>query len=223
MAVGERSRRSPLRLATLLTVLVALGLTAAAAWATFLGVRDQSRRLLKERTGEVSLVLTQAIDVIPTSLQQLGAVLAASDGDVQSFAAAGQQEADASPTPMSVAWLRPRSAGGYRVVAAAGEGDLHIGQVISDERAQTFDAAMKSALVVPTPVIGKDRILGFALGAPSAPAGTVLYRQSTLGPAVSPPRSAGTDPFSELDVALYSTPHPEPAAILTSTTRDLPL
>src|SRR4051812_2494765 len=124
MAVGERARRFPLRLATLLTVLVALGLTAAAGWATFLGVRDQGRRLLKERTGEVSLVLTQAIDAIPTSLQQLGAVLDASHGDVQSFATAGQQEADASPTPMSVAWLRPSSAGRYRVVAAAGEGDL---------------------------------------------------------------------------------------------------
>src|SRR4051812_50116495 len=124
MAVGERSRRSPLRLATLLTVLVALGLTAAAAWATFLGVRDQSRRLLKERTGEISLVLTQAIDVIPTSLQQLGAVLDASHGDVQSFATAGQQEADASPTPMSVAWLRPSSTGGERGGAAGGQREL---------------------------------------------------------------------------------------------------
>ena len=223
MAVGEGGRRLPLRLATILTVLVALGLTTAAVWATFLGVRDQSRRLLKERTGEVGLVLTQAIDAIPTSLQQLGAVLDATNGDVGAFKAAAQQEADASPTPINLAWLRPDSAGGYRVLAAAGSSDLQAGQVISDARVPTLNAAMNTALIVPTPVIGKERILGFALGSPSAPVGTVLYRQSTLGPAVSPPRAAGTAPFSELDVALYSTTHPDRSAILTSTTRNLPL
>ena len=223
MAVGERGRRFPLRFATLLTVVVALGLTTAAVWATFLGVRDQSRRLLKERTGEVGLVLTQAIDAIPTGLQQLGSVLDATKGDVQAFDTAAQQQVDATPTPIDLAWLRPSPNGSYRVVAAAGVGEVVVGQVISDERVATLDAAMHTDVVVPTPVIGKERILGFALGEPSAPAGTVLYRQSTLGPAVSPPRSAGTAPFSELDVALYSAPRAGPGTVLTSTSRDLPL
>jgi len=224
MAVGERGRRLPLRLATILTLLVALGLTTAAVWATFLGVRDQSRRLIKERTGEISLVLTQAIDAIPTGLQQLGAVLDATHGDVEAFQTAAKTQVDASPTPFDLAWLRPDSAGGYRVVAAAaGEGKLRVGEVISDERVQTLDAAMHTDAVVPTPVIGKERIIGFALGEPSAPAGTVLYRQSTLGPAVSPPRAAGTAPFSELDVALYSTTRADRSSILTATTRNLPL
>jgi hypothetical protein len=223
MAVGERGRRSPLRAATILTLLVALGLTTAAVWATFLGVRDQGRRLLKERTGEISLVLRQAIDAIPTGLQQLGAVLDATDGDTQAFQTAAQTQVDASPSPFDIAWLRPASGGGYRVVAAAGAGDIHAGDVITDERVQTLDAAMHTEVVVPTPVIGKDRILGFAIGAPSAPPGSVLYRQSTLGPAVSPPRAAGTAPFSELDVALYSSTRADPATILTSTSRDLPL
>ena len=223
MAVGERGRRLPLRLATILTVLVALGLTTAAVWATFLGVRDQSRRLLKERTGEISLVLTQAIDAIPTGLQQLGAVLDATHGDAEAFRTAAQTQADANPTPIDLALLRPDSSGSYRVVAAAGAGAISTGDVISDERVQTLDAAMHTDAVVPTPVIGKDRILGFALGEPSAPAGTVLYRQSTLGPAVSPPRAAGTAPFSELDVALYSTTRADRSSILTATTRSLPL
>lgn len=224
MAVGERGRRLPLRVATILTVLVALGLTTAAVWATFLGVRDQSRRLLKERTGEINLVLTQAIDAIPTGLQQLGAVLDATHGDAEAFQSAAQTQVDASPTPFDLAWLRPDASGGYRVVAAAaGEGKLRVGEVISDDRVQTLDAAMHTDVVVPTPVIGKDRLLGFAIGEPSAPAGTVLYRQSTLGPAVSPPRAAGTAPFSELDVALYSTTTADRSSILTATTRNLPL
>lgn len=221
--MGEHGRRSPLRLATILTVLVVISLTVVAVWVSFLGVRDQGRRLLKERTGEISLVLSQAIDAIPTSLQQLGAVLDATDGDVEAFKTAAQQEADASPTPISLAWLRPTPAGGYRVVAAAGASDLQTGQVISDARVSTFNSAMHTALVVPTPVIGKDRVLGFALGSPAAPVGTVLYRQSTLGPAVNPPGAASSAPFSELDVALYSTAHADRAAILTATTRKLPL
>jgi hypothetical protein len=223
MAVGERGRRLPLRLATLLTVLVALALTTAAVWATFVGIRDQGRRLLKERTGEVGLVLTQAIDAIPTGLQQLGAVLDATHGDMQAFQTAAQTQVDASPAPFDIAWLRPDATGGYRVVAAAGAGDIHAGEVITDERVQTLDAAMHSDVVVPTSVIGKERILGFAIGAPSAPPGTVLYRQSTLGPAVTPPSAASTAPFSELDVAVYSSTRPDRSSILTATTRELPL
>ena len=223
MAGGTDGKGWPLRLATLLTLFVTLALTAGAVWATHLGVRDQSRRLLKERTSEVNLVLTQAIDAIPTGLQELGAVLDATNGDVRAFETAAQQQANASPTPVTLAWLRPNSAGDFRVVAAAGASDLRIGDVISDERAQTLEAALSTALVVPTPVIGTNRMLGFALGSPAAPVGTVLYRQTSLGPAVSPPRAAGTEPFSELDVAIYSTRTADPAGVLTSTTRDLPL
>jgi hypothetical protein len=82
---------------------------------------------------------------------------------------------------------------------------------------------MKSPVVVPTPVIGASRVLGFALGPPSAPAGSVLYREATLGPVVNPPRQAATAPFSELDVALYSMTTPRPSSILISTTKNLPL
>ena len=224
MAMGARGRWLPLRLVALLTLAIALLLTAVAVWGSYLGVRDQNRRLLKERTGEVSLVLTQAIDAIPTSLQQLGAVLTATNGDPRAFDDAAQQQANASPSPITFAWLRPVSSGGFRVLAeVGGAGGLQVGQVVSDERAQTMRAALSSALVVPTPVIGKERILGFALGSPAAPVRTVLYRETTLGPAVTPPRAAGTAPFSELNVALYATLTPQPSAVLTSTTRDLPL
>ena len=81
---------------------------------------------------------------------------------------------------------------------------------------------MHSAQVVATPVFSPDRLLGFALGPPAAPAGSVLYRESVLGP-LKAPRQAGTAPFSELDVAIYATPTVQPAQVLASTTSDLPL
>jgi hypothetical protein len=223
MGEGERSRRLPLRLASVLTVLIALVLTTGAVWATHAGVQDQSRRLLKERSSEINTVLTQAVQAIPTALQQLGAVLDATNGDVGAFDSAAQQQANASPTPITLAWLRPDPTGGFRVMAEAGSGDIAAAGVVTGARARTMHAAMRSALVVPTPIFGAQRELGFAIGPPSAPAGTVLYRESTLGPAVNPPRAAGTAPFSELSVALYSARTQQPAAILTSTTQDLPL
>ena len=223
MGEGERSRWFPLRVMSILTMLVALGLTAVAVTATYAGVQDQSKRLLKERTSEVNLVLTEAIQAIPTSLQQLGAVLEATKGDTSAFATAAQQQANASPTPITLAWLRPMSSGGFKVLAETGEGSLTVGEVVTGPRAQTLQAAMHTTVVVPTPVIGATRILGFAIGPPSAPAGAGLYREATLRPAGTPPRAASTAPFSELDVALYSMTKPEPSSILTSTTRELPL
>jgi hypothetical protein len=224
VVLGGGTRRLPIRLATTLTLLVTLVLTAAAFWATDIGVHNQGDRLLKERAGEINLVLTQAIDVIPTGLQQLGAALDATHGDVQAFDTAAQQQAEAAgPTQVTFAWLRPDPAGGFRVMAQAGDTGLTVGQVIRDERTRTLQAALTTTQVVPTAVIGADRLLGFALGPPAAPAGTVLYRQSMLGPAVNPPRAASTAPFSELNVALYSTRTANPAKVLTSTSRDLPL
>ena len=215
--------RSRIRLATALTLLTALALTAGAVWATYVGVHNQNRRLLKERTGELNLVFIQAIDAIPAALQQLGAVLDATHGDVQAFQTGAQQQVDASPTPITFAWLRPASSGGFRVIAEVGDGDLQVGQVISDQRAQTLRTALTSPPVVPTPVLGANRMLGFAMGPPAAPPGTVIYRQTTLGPAVNPPRAAGTAPFSELNVAVYSSPTADPSKVLTSTSHQLPL
>jgi hypothetical protein len=75
---------------------------------------------------------------------------------------------------------------------------------------------------VATPVIGSTRLLGFALGPPAAPTGTVLYRQTILGP-LSPPRQAGTAAFDELKVALYGAPAADPQQLLVATTKALPL
>ena len=221
-AEGRDGRRLPLRLATLLAVLVALLLTAGAVWATYFGVHDQSERLLKERTAEINLVLTQAIDAIPTSMQELGAVLVATNGQTAAFRTAAQQQVEASPTPVQIAWLRPEPSGGFKVVEAVGDGELRNGEVFTGQRAAAMHRSMGTTFMVPTRVIGKDRILGFALGPLAAPTGTVLYRETTLGPAITPPRAASTAPFSELDVALYAD-RTEASTVLTATTADLPL
>ncbi|HET6794857.1 MAG TPA: PP2C family protein-serine/threonine phosphatase, partial [Acidimicrobiales bacterium] len=104
------------------------------------------------------------------------------------------------------------------VVAAAGTG-LESGELISDTRTRAFSQALRQHAMAPTPIlgVGSRRMLGFAMGPPVAPAGTVLYLEIALGP-VSPPREAGTAPFSELDVVLYASSRPDPSAVLVATT-----
>lgn len=215
-----RGGRLPIRRASIVAALVALGLTGLATWGTYSVVNDQENRLLKERVSEVNLVLTASINGIPAGLQALGGILKATDGSVKAFDQAAAEAAAASPTPQTFAWLKP-AAGGYQVLAASGT-QLSVGQVITDARVATFDATMKTKLLVATPVIGAQRLLGFALGPPAAPAGTVLYRQSALGP-VQPPRAASTAPFSELEVVIYGSTHQDLNQVLASTSTHLPL
>lgn len=199
-------------------VLVVAG---ALAWVAHVVVRGQESRLVKERTAEVALVLNQSIATIPTTLQQQGAVLKATNGSTKAYAGEATQAAAAAGGKVTYAWLKPHS-GGWLVVAAAGD-SLHPGEVVTDARAATMTAALSKPGIVPTPVIGSSRDLGFALGPPAAPAGSVLYQENMLGPAVSPPRAAGSAPFSELDVALYSGLTRDRGDVLVATTSSLPL
>lgn len=222
--MGSRSilRRSPLRLASAIALLVALLVSVAAALATHRAVGDQESRLLKERAVEVGLVLTSSIAAIPATLGAQGGILTATHGSKQAYTEAAAGAVAAGPGKLTFAWLRPQPGGsGYEVLAAAGDA-LHAGDIITDQRAATFRAAAASAEMVATPVIGAERSLGFALGPPAAPAGTVLYRQSQLGP-LAPPRQASTAPFAELDVVIYGSPTADPAEVLASTTHDLQL
>jgi serine phosphatase RsbU (regulator of sigma subunit) len=77
---------------------------------------------------------------------------------------------------------------------------------------------------VPTPIVGSgsNRSLGFALGPPATPPGTVVYRQTTLGK-LGPPRSVDTKPFGEVRVAVYNGLTPQTSAAVISTAPALPL
>jgi serine phosphatase RsbU (regulator of sigma subunit) len=211
-------RLSPVALAVA-TVMILI--TFAGAWAAHSAVRDQERKLLRERTNEIALVLNSAIGALPQPLDVLGGVLRATHNSPSAFRES-TKAAEVGLTGVTFALVR-KTPNGYRVMMTTG-GGLAPGQLISDQRAQTFDRAMSTGGLVPTPVIGggANRVLGFAVGPPVAPAGTVLYRQDSLGP-VGAPREAATAPFSELDVVVYASARPERAEILAKTTNTYPL
>ena len=213
-----------MRPVSVIVVVALLVVAVGAAWAAHVAVRDQERRLLKERTSEVGLVLSEAIGAIPASLTTLGDVLQATDSSLQAFQrAAAAEVAAAAAGQGAYALLRPFAGGGFVVVAEAGRG-LAVGEVVSDVRAGTLAAALRSQGMLATPVIGSgaQRTIGYALGPPVAPAGTVLYRQSALGP-VKAPRSSNTAPYHEVRIAVYASPTVNPQQLLVATTASLPL
>jgi Stage II sporulation protein E (SpoIIE) len=222
---GGRRARRPHR-GTVVALLLALLASAGATWGVHSVVRDQEHRLLKERGNELNLVLSSAIAPITASLSAQGELLSASHGSRTAYevsaAAAVAQSAKTSPNPVSFGWLRrsPLS-GGWVVQAAAGQ-HLQRGQVIDDARARSFERALRTPLMVPTPLTGTDRTLGFALGPPAAPAGTVLYRESPLGP-LKAPQAASSAPFAELDLVIYGSSRPDPRTVLAATSTKLPL
>src|SRR3954452_13581105 len=223
-AVGRpRSRPRP---ATAVALVVALVASALAAWAVHAAVTDQEHRLLKERASELNLVLTSAIAPITAGLAAQGAVLTATDGSAAAYeksaADAVTQNAQTSRNPVSFAWIKPRGGGDTWVVAGAAGQNLHRGDVITGARAQTFQRTLHTTGVVTTPVFDTDRKLGFAVGPPVAPAGTVLYRETPLCP-LRAPAAASTATFAELDLVIYGSPTPRRDNVLATTTGDVPL
>jgi serine phosphatase RsbU (regulator of sigma subunit) len=222
MRQGAGVRRLALSRVTVVAMLTVLVGTAAGVWGIRTLQRSQEDKLLQERTSEVGLILTQSASAIPARLKAHGAVLNATGRSTKAYDQTASSDVTANGGRAAFAWLRPQGSGSFVVLAAQGEG-LAVGQVISDERAAIMSRAMSAADLVPSGVIGPRRLLGFALGEPSAPTGTVLYQESTLGPVVNPPRAAATDPFSDLEVALYSTPTAIGREIIVGTSTDLPL
>jgi hypothetical protein len=203
-------------------MVVMLVITLVGAWTSRVAVKDQEARLLKERTNEIALVLTSSIGSLPAPLDVLGGVLRVTRESPVAFRMASAAAETGTTGTVTFALVRKTPAG--FVVALADGPSLHRGQVITDQRAQAFQHALTTTKMVPTAVIGHGatRALGFVIGPPISPAGTVLYREDLLGP-IGAPRSAGTAPFSELNVVIYAGAGPNPSEVLARTTNTLPL
>ena len=213
--------RGRVRVLSAVVFMVMALVTAVVTIASTVAVSDQAAQLLRERAAEVGLVLDSAVAEVPAAFQAQGAALRATGGSPAAFDQAVATSVSAD-RPTTYAWLRPLAGDrGFQVLAASGPA-LRAGQTVTGARLPTLVSADRGGHLVTTPVFGADRQLGFAIGAPTAPAGTVLYRENALG-ALSAPRESGTAPFAELDVVIYASAEPDPTQVVTSTTARLPL
>ncbi|HVT65855.1 MAG TPA: PP2C family protein-serine/threonine phosphatase [Mycobacteriales bacterium] len=207
---------------SLATLVVLLGVTVVVSLTVRGAVHHQENRLLKERANEVALVLKEAVDSLSSQVETVGRVMQATDNSPAAFRRASAALVNDSKGKDTLVLLRQTSAG-YQVELVNGPA-YQVGQTLAGSVAATLDRAGVSGKVLPTPVMGAgaNRTLGFALGPPIAPDGTVLYLQIILGD-LSPPQAASTAPFHELDTALYDAPTPNPTQALVATRTDLPL
>jgi signal transduction histidine kinase/DNA-binding NarL/FixJ family response regulator len=197
-------------------LVLAMATSLGAAWGSRNLVYEQERGKLRERAAEVSLVLSSLTGSIQARLAPLGTAVLVSNGSPAAFAQVASPQLAQEPNLRGLALLR-RTPEGFVVEEAAGPA-FSVGLTADGERARAMERAMEVPALVSTPVMvdGSTRTLGVALGPPTAPPGTVLYREAVvrLGTQTSTTSSAA---FSELQVALFASASPDPAQLVLTT------
>jgi signal transduction histidine kinase/ActR/RegA family two-component response regulator len=215
---GERvtdTARSPLRLLSLVVVIVLAGATVAVSFLTRSVIQDEQRRLLHERTAEASVLVSTLFEGAATALPVLGATTRPEAGATQQFTTA------ARPLLGEASAIGALQVVGARVtvIASVGSGPT-VGSTVTGARATLAIRAVNAHGMV-SAVLGQGagRLLSLAVAVGPA---EVLYQDSPL--AIS--RVYLTDsggPFSELDGALYASSRVDPSTLVLATTRRLPL
>jgi signal transduction histidine kinase len=203
-------------------VFAALALAAVGAFLVVrANVANQNKRLLRERTGEVALLLQSAVGNLPTSLQSLGVTQRL--GGTQAFLDAANAQTSRSPT-QTVALVRT-GGGAPTVLAAAGLAPIFPkGSTLHGVPARTVARAVNGRLNA-TPVfrVGQTRLVGFAIGPPVTAPGRAILLLVPIDPRpTASHRVTRQRPFDELNAVLYASPHADPSQLVL-TTANLPL
>jgi signal transduction histidine kinase/ActR/RegA family two-component response regulator len=192
------ARSTSSRLAALGIVLATLAATGGLALVSHNVSRGQERTLLKERSNEVSTLLSTAIGNASTVLDGAGAA-AASDPKSDIF----QALVAATTLSGSEAVVAQQRAGSFVALARAGAGSTKVGSPISPAAAEVAVRALSAkGMVTGFGKTGSARHIIIALSVQSRPK-TVAYFDSPLAPSTPAPTDPNS-PYRELDVALYA-------------------
>jgi signal transduction histidine kinase/CheY-like chemotaxis protein len=202
--------------------LMAFAILAALAVAGFFvtgkAARDEERRILHERAGEVAALLSTATVNVGTELRLLGEVYAALRAPGPGFTAGARSLAKGGVTGVGVA----ENQGGELVVRAAEGSGARVGERLTGVRAQLARRALDARDLVS--VLARDGASGrttlvLALGRDD---GVVIYDETPVDPTGTVP-STGNSPYRELNVVLYRSPEPKRDELVFTTTTKLPL
>jgi len=206
-----------LRLISVVTLIVLGGAVVASSLVVQGAIRDQERVLLQERAGEAASVLASTFAGIQDSLVLLGTIAVADQGRPSSFASAARSVITTSSEGVLVTARRGTS----MVVTAAAVNAPAVGQAIPADQEQLARRALSTIGMVSGVLLdGSHRWLAFAVGNAAGP-GTVVWYRVAFSPTASAQIPAG--PWGDLNLALYLSSRPEPAALLLATTKNLPL
>ena len=213
-ATERRNRRRGMRGLSVVFLVALASASVAAAWTVRGLVQKHESVLLKERTAEVNLVLGNLISATQARLNLIGTVTRVSGGSAQSF---NEVAGLGDKSLLGVAIVRETPEG---FVAELAGGKLAVGQVVTGPRADAIRRALEVPAIVSTPVLvdGDVKSIGFALGPPAAPKGSVVYRESIINPGI-PSATTESAPFSELEGSLYASPDADPSQLVLTNAR----
>ena len=209
--------RMRLRLISAVTLTVLCGAAVASSLVVQNAIQDQERVLLQGRAGEAASVLASTFAGFQDSLHLLGTLAVAGQGHPALFATAARSVITTRNEGVLVTAQR-----GTRMVVTAAVGNAPAaGQAISADQEQLGRRALSTAgLVSGVLPDGSRRWLAFAVGNAAGP-GTVVWFQVGFSAATSAQAPGG--PWGDLNIALYLSSRPDPAALIVTTTENLPL
>jgi signal transduction histidine kinase len=210
-------RRWGLRAVSIVVVAVFAVVAGVLFVATSRLAGDQERRLINERAAEVGELLSSAVG---TGFQSsLTSLATAAQQSPTGFAQAAKSQL-ASGAVAGIALVVQRGPD-WVVQTSVGKG-LAAGLTLTGSRRSVVEAAgarIHTDLVVVSPGVSR---LAVALKSPVSAAGAVVYEEYVVDPS-RPTRIAQSQPFHELNVALYAGPRADTPRLLLGTTRDIPL
>jgi serine phosphatase RsbU (regulator of sigma subunit) len=208
----------PARLAVVVT-LAALALTGATAWVCAALYDSNETRLLRSRTREVGVVLTEVIPTVQTPLASAAALADATGGSVPRFRRflgpyVGRGREFVSATLWAPGATAPRAVIGVAPALGA-----------SQPRARRFRASAERVPKLVVTLTGSQRSarLVYAYSAPGTPHGYVVSAESALAPTRRAAPSPHGSPFSDLDFALYLGRAQRQADLLSTNIPRLPI
>lgn len=207
-------RKSGLRWATVIVVVVIAGIAVAGALLTRQAAQSEERNLLNERASEIGLILTDSFTSLETQLATTAAETALNGADAHAFKSAA----------MSLLTGQPGSSTGL-AKAAGPSGPVHFMAVSGTlpKIANAPQAALvRHALTVQPAAVtssaygaGSTRILDLAY--PVGVGNLVIVEEIPLDPTAAGAATAQGQPFRELQVALYAGPRRDPAILVLTT------
>ncbi len=158
----------------------------------------------------MGLVLTSLVSTVQSRLNVVATAARSSNLSPESFTDAATT---ADPNVVGFALLRPAPDGFVAQLAAGPR--MAVGQTFSGVRADAMRRALVVPVLVSTPVMseGGRLTIGFALGAPSAPRGSVVYQEAVIHPDTPTPTTTSA-PFSELVASLYASPNADATQVV---------
>lgn len=211
--MGTRRRRP-----SLLTVSVVVVLAVVSVVGFVLTKRNtdqQERALLQSNTGQAAAYASEIFSGLAATLNAAAAEVTSTNGSPTAFG-----EAEAVPAPLVL--LLVKQTGAEYVVAAGSGSGFQPGQTLQGAALSTVVHAGAKYSAGPVTYDGKLSTARFAIGAPTVPAGLVVYEQFSLDPFTATPVTTGK-PFAQLKVALYGAGPVGTNNLLVSTSRSLPL